>query len=820
MDSKFNTPAIKQPLFTDSPEINRLTSILSKWANFAIKHYNSWEAMPDCGHFFGGVYNYEAETSNTLAVLTVLATIGVYDEITIGISKEQAITMVSNSIRYLCYTHHTGPSHLKRGLSKNPMTSQKKWGYTKDNFFMSSQTGPSVSMIGLSALLIWDKLSEQTKFLVANVLCFYADEYSELLPGTGVYNDTQCEENAWTSVGISAALYLFPNHPNHEKWKQGYINWSLNTVVTAKDKLENERDKVSFKVRNGILVDKNKYGFSSVTFHPDYTAENHGYVHPDYIGAGIGLRISSAIFPLILGKKVYESVLYNNQQLYDQVIKPWSTINGNSISIEGQDWYYHRHGIKFLLHSTMDLFFKDPIAKLMKFNSLSIIEKRQNNNNNGCLIEKNGNSLWINPGKQTAQDMEYGYARSILLSYIMHLYMTSDSPTISNEDALEKLAGNYDYPYGNISVYRTKDSFSSFSTRGTIMGLSLPKNSEFDITPTFQSFTGIISLQNQKTTVAEGLMNWNNIAKIANKKHLVYYEKGFSSTVELSRADNTVLQHSSFTALDNGSCVYIESLHGTKEKMPPLSIKTGLIGVGNEHIIGLSEAKGYKNIYFNSHKETFLGNYQGENLTLCEKNVNYVNVDNSIGYLLYNSSSVCYQNIHQYNKWKGLEDLLTLNKTEQISKEPLFIVSLPNQNSDETLLTYLKTIVTCNSLKTPIIRTDDKRISVNFTEKKVAVTEIFTIKTPIIKLFNGTTTLRGSQVTCHYDLSPFSTKSDTSLATVSFSTKSNRMLDFTVYDNNIFIRNSHNEEVTYSIVINQKTFTIKHLPNKLLQLKL
>ncbi len=820
MDITFNTPIIKQPIFTDSPEINRLTSILSKWANFASKHYNSWESMPDCGHFFGGVYNYEIETSSTMTVFAVLATIGEYDEKTIGVSKEQAIVMVNNCIRYLCYIHHTGPKHLKRGISKNPMTSEKKWGYTKDNFFMSSQTGLSVSMIGLSALLLWKELSEQTKTLVSNVLCFYADEYSKLTPGTGVYNDTQCEENAWTSVGISAALYLFPNHPNHKKWKQGYIKWSLNTVVTAKDKLENEWDKVSYKVRNGILVDGEKYGFSSVTFHPDYTAENHGYVHPDYIGAGIGLRISSAIFPLVLGKKVYESVLYNNQQLYDQVIKPWSTINGNSISIEGQDWFYHRHGNKFLIHSTMDLFYKDPIAKLMKLNSLSIMEKRQETNKNGCLIEKNGESLWITPGKQSAQDMEYGYVRSVLLGYIMHLYMTSSSPTISNEEALTQLTGNYDYPYGNISVYRTNDSFSSFSTRGTIMGLSLPKNSEFDITPTFQSFTGIISLQTQKTGITEGLMNWNDIVKFANKKHVVYYDKGFCTTVALSRAENCVLQHSSFTALENGSCVYIESLHGIKEQMPPLSIQTGLLGIGNEKIAGLSEAKGYKDIYFNSHKETFLGSYQGENLTLCEKNVNYVNVDNNIGYLLFNSSSVCYQNIHQYYKWKGLEDILTLNKTEHISKNPLFIVSLPNHNNDETLLVYLKTIVTCNSLKTPIIRIDNKRVSVNFTNKKSAVTEIFAIKNSTINLFSGTTSLRGQQVTCHYNLSPFSTKKDKSVATVTFTNTSRLMLDFTVYDDNIFIRNNHSKEVTYSIVINQKNYTMKHFPNKLLQLKL
>ncbi|MCK5811578.1 MAG: hypothetical protein KAG94_01645 [Clostridiales bacterium] len=820
MDSKFYTPIIKQPPYKNTFETNRLTSLLSKWANFAVKHYNSWESMPDCGHFFGGVYNYEIETSSTMTVLAVLATIGTYDETTIGVSKEQSITMVSNSIRYLCYTHHTGPSHLKRDISKNPMTSQKKWGYTKDNFFMSSQTGVSVSMIGLSALLLWNELSEQTKVLVAKVLCFYADKYSSMIPGTGVYNDTQCEENAWTSVGISAALYLFPNHPNHEKWKQGYIKWSLNTVVTPKDKLENEWDKVSYKVRNGIVIDENKYGFSSITFHPDYTAENHGYIHPDYIGSGIGLRISSAIFPLILGKKVYESVLYNNKELYDQVIKPWSTINGNSISIEGQDWFYHRHGNKFLIHSTMDLFFKDPIAKLMKLNSLSITEKKQNTNGNGCLIEKDGDSLWVNPGIQSAQDMEYGYVRSIVLGYILHLYMASDSPTISNEDALKKLEGNYDYPYGNISVYRTKDSFSSFSTRGTIMGLSLPKNSELDITPTFQSFTGIISLKSQNNGISEGLMNWNDVAKIANKRQVVYYEKGFSSTVELNRADNTVLQHCSFTALESGSCVYIESLHGIKEKTPPLSIKTGLIGVGNEHIIGLSEAKGYKNIYFNSHKEIFLGNYQGENLTLCEKNINYVNVDNNIGYLLYNSSSVCYQNIHKYHKWKGLEDILTLNKAEHISNKPLFIISLPNQNNDETLLTYLRTIVTCNNLKTPSIRIGNKRILINFTNKKIAITEMFTLKTTSINLFIGTTTLRGNQVTCYNDLPPFSTRKDNSLATVTFSNLSNRMLDFTVYDNNIFIRNTHSEEITYSIVINQKTFTMKHLPNKLLQLKL
>jgi hypothetical protein len=757
---KINPADLKQSFLA-----RELYKIIAKWCKMAASSYKKWEKRPGCGYFFNGVYNYAIDNSATAIVTAVVCSTGDYDEAEIGIPVDELRKMTVGAIRYLCFTHYTGPEDCVMEKSRNPVTSNKEWGYTPGNFFMTSQTGVSVSMIGLAAWLMWDELDLETRNMVAKVLEFYADEYCEMKPGTGVYNDTQCEENAWTSLGIAAALYMFPEHPHSDKWLDGYIRWSLNTITTFKDKLSNEHDKVTGFSRNGFSYNKKIYGISSVTFHPDLTTENHGYVHPDYMGGGIILRISSSVFPLLLGKEPPESLLYNMKELYDHVLKPWCGFDGNPIPVQGQDWFYHKHANKLLIHATMNLFFNDGDAAMFERKCIDITAKRQEFNGNGRLIERDGEKLDVTPGLQSAFDMEYGAIRTIVLSYLLHLLKGDGSEPSDEKTVMDKLSGIYSYPYGGAYIYRTPDSFSSFTTRCSIMGLTVPKNGLWDITADFQSYTGIIREKTRDDGYFKNKkVNWTDIGIEAKRLETNIQKDGFSVTAAVPRAGGAVMQKTSFSALPDGKTVFIEKSTAVRS-VEIETYETGRISIGNENYPPLGEyAKGYRDIFINSKQARFYGSYGGSDKKINVADVERVNIDSSMGYLVYGSNGTEYINRHEYPKWKGLEDTLVLNKTNSFSLEQgeetgLFsIVSLPNSSDKETKREQDSTSVTIYGNNIIIIRNMNSRVSVNFSDDDEAVIDDNPLQGNSISIFSGKTTVSNGSAVNEYILKGFSTR--------------------------------------------------------------
>ncbi|MCK5759125.1 MAG: hypothetical protein KAH14_08530 [Clostridiales bacterium] len=785
----------------------QLKSIISTWARFAIDYYKDWDNKPNCGHFFGGCYNYGVETSFTMTVLAVLSTIGEYDEIKTGKSKNEINDMVIKSIRYLCYTHFTGPIECVREESKNPRTSGTKWGSYGDNFFTSSQTGVSVSMLGLSAWLLWEHIDDETRRMVHKLIVFYADKYSAMEPGSGTYNDTQCEENAWTSLGIAVALYMFPNHPNNEIWLDAYIRWSLNSVTTYKDKLENEYDKVSHKSRGGFKYNDKTYGVSSVTFHPDFTTENHGYVHPDYMGAGIILNVSSVIFPLIAGLKPIGSIFFNCENLYNKVLKPFCGFDGNPIPVQGQDWFYHRHHNKIFMHGVMNVLFNDREAARFERNCIEIIEGRQNSNKRGCLLEEKGELLEVTPGMQSAFDMEYGSIRTVLLTYLLHTFKGDGLEPVSQDELMRSLRGTYMYPYGGVYIHRTEKSFSSFTTRCSIMGLNIPVGGLWDITSDFQSFTGIIrEKEADDTYFKQKKINWNDIGIECVRKNISEYSDGFSIIAEVPRANDRISQMSSFSALEDGRVVYVEKLKANSDIFID-TLETGKIGIGNENFKGLPKlAKSFKDIYFNGKQERFYGNYDGENTIIYHNKVKYINVDNKIGYLIYGSHGTEYTNRHEYPKWKGLEDTLILNKREPFFMESgketeiFAVVSLPNTDNSKTEKEYESSEITYQSDDLFVIRNNKNRVSVNFSDKKTLIEENSTLKNDQLYIFRGRTFIQDMSVKNNYYVGGFESKIDMIEAVLLFGNNTQN-LKIICADGLISILNSSDRDTTFTLEV-------------------
>ncbi|MFK7696191.1 hypothetical protein [Paenibacillus sp. HJGM_3] len=690
----WSVPPVRWERAAENEMSRRLHGVLLRWVPFAAQQYGRWEGRPNCGHFFGGTFWYQADSAHVSAIFATLSKLGEFDEaVTGGITQAQLKAMAISAIRYMGFTHDTGPADCVRAAGVLPYTSEKKWGGRGDSFFMASQNGRSVAAMACAAWLLWDDLDEETKLLVQNVTSSYADRWCDDEPRNGVYYDTQCEENAWTAAGISAALAMFPEHPHRDAWRKGFVNWSMNTISTFKDRLAHP---------SGLVDTTDGMKVSTVTFHPDYTSENHAFVHPSYYSAGTNLRAVHAVLALMSGQPVLDSALHNNVALYERTIKIWSQFDGLNVPVQGQDWWYNRQHERQLTHTILNVLHGHPDAARFARSALTSIESIQSSNSKGALLEENGEECVINRAHaQFAKDLEHGSAYDLVISYLLHAFGGPGAEPSEPAEMERRLAGVYSYPFGGSIIQRTPDTFTSFTWRNNVMALTLPAHGLWNVTPLYASYTGTLqveALHEETQAVPQALSN-EAIIRSAEKEQIHTLDRGFGAVVTLARGKGRELrQDVAFIALPDGKSVYVE--HSRVEK--PCRIvnwQSGTIGIRNERYGAMPHlAPGERTLYLESGSKTFQGFYgkEPDRIESLGRQA-YVNMDNKIGYVLFGGSGVRYWNRHEYPKWKGVEDILTLNDRGTVAYDrpqalaPFAVVSLPNQTAADTAYSRVNT---------------------------------------------------------------------------------------------------------------------------------
>ncbi|HZG76105.1 MAG TPA: hypothetical protein VEZ72_09625, partial [Paenibacillus sp.] len=539
----------------DHEMTERIHRVLRRWLPFADALYADWDGRPNCGHFFGGSFWYQSDNASTSLVYAVLAKLGSYDEEAIGIPRERLKTRAIRAIRYMGFTHDTGPDDCVRVEGVLPYTSGKKWGGNGDRFFLASQNGRSVASMAMAALLLWDDMDDETKLLVQNVVASYADRWADEEPRNGVYYDTQCEENAWTAAGISAGVVLFPDHPHHAAWSRGFADWAMNTIATYEDRLA---------FPSGLVDVTDGKSVKSVTFHPDFTAENHAFVHPSYLCAGINLRALHVAISLMTGEAPYAEAIHNNVKLYERTVKPWAQFDGLAVPIQGQDWWYNRQHERQLTHTVLNVVHGDPDAALYAREALRSIERIQASNSRGCLLEEKGEECIINAAHgQFARELEHGSAVDLATSYLIYAFGGPGAAPAAPADTIRRHAGVHEYPYGSAIVYRTEDSFASFSWRNNVMALTLPRHGLWSVTPLYASYTGTVKVDGYDGPA--GLANADIVRTAEDVRISRYGDRGFGAVVAIPRGDGRLVQDVAFAALPSGATLYVERFRATAD---------------------------------------------------------------------------------------------------------------------------------------------------------------------------------------------------------------------------------------------------------------
>lgn len=710
----------------------RFYNVLLKWIPYANKEYMDWDGRPNTGYFFGGDFWYSSESASTALVFAAAAKLGEYKKDVTGIAREELKDKAIKAIRYMGFTHDTGPDDCVRVNGRNKYTAGKKWGGKDDHFFMASQNGRSISSFATAAWLLWDDLDSETKILVQNVVSSYADRFCEEPPRSGSYYDTQCEEDAWTSAGLATAVALFPDHPHHRRWMEGFVNWGINTITTSLDRL---------KSRSGLIEKLESHDFKTINFHPDYTTENHAFVHPSYLCAGINLRAVHAILAIMSGEEIHPSSIYNNENLYEKTVKIWSQIDGLAVPIQGQDWWYNRQHERQFTHAVLNVVHKNSAAALLERRCLETIEKLQMSNPSGCLLEEE--ELAFNPvHAQSSKDFEPGSALDIVNSYLLHLFGGEGAVPRPYEELTKELKGVHYYPFGSSIVNRTNDSFTSFSWRNNVTLLTLPKQGLWNITPLFNSYTGVFKFK--ETKAVKALSNQEFIRNM-EEYHINKYENGFGVTGLIMRGDREIAQQLAVISLPNGYTAYCERVK-MLDHCEVEEAYTGIIGVRNEKYTAMPDlAPGKRTLYFPEGKETFEG-FLGSVPDVVRKweAPPFINLDSKIGFILKGSQGVKYINRHQFERWKGIEDLLILNDIDSnklkhsSAIEPFFVISMPNQSSDETKKAFENNhFLTCKIEGTQLVVNENYLLFINFNKSNTWTTGSSRINKDYVYVFEG-----------------------------------------------------------------------------------
>lgn len=663
--------AVEPELGNDGPLARRYNECMLKWTGLADRTFKPWPERPNCGHFFGGSYWYGIDTAFTVAVLATLASQGPYDELIAGVPRETILEHAVAGIRYLGFTHDAGPAEFVRVEGPNPRCSLRKWGGEGDPFFQASQCGRPVSALGMAAWLVWDKLDDETRHLVVNVVTSYADRWSAESPGTGAYLNTQTEENAWTGQGIYFAYRLFPDHPHAADWLAAAQLWFMNVRTVPDDS------------RDTSMIDDRlvKSWVRTVTTHPDFTVENHGVVHPFYQGLGIAFPAKVALWNAMAGRRELPNWLTHHMPEVYAAMKHFCGSDGQPLAVQGQDWWYEQHPEAAVVHCAMNVCFADREAAYLERLSLDQLQAVQDSNTDGHIYHSLADQLNIN-ATQTIGIKEVYAAYYLASCYLMHRFCGEGVAPTSESDFLQSHSGVHEFAHGGVVLHRWEHSLSTFSWRNAPMALTLPRQGMWLITPQLCSYVGTIL-----PSGSDADQNPKVLTSSARKQ-----EQGFTALARMARCQGRIGQDVVFGSLPEGITVYLERT-SAQSAVTIEGIRGGLIGVRNELYSHLPQlAPGRRVLYSSSGCDTFAMGFQDmDDTSRMVHTPAWLNLDDSIGYVLHGSECALYRNRHRYQTWKGFEDTLILNYSDETRAlqggeiiSDLCIVTLPNRSHGDT----------------------------------------------------------------------------------------------------------------------------------------
>ena len=79
-------------------------------------------------------------------------------------------------------------------------------------------------------------VDDETRMMLAEICLDYLERFGDMAPKSGVFADTQMEENAWTAHGLAACYLFLSGHGQAEAWETCARRWMFSACATPQDR--------------------------------------------------------------------------------------------------------------------------------------------------------------------------------------------------------------------------------------------------------------------------------------------------------------------------------------------------------------------------------------------------------------------------------------------------------------------------------------------------------------------------------------------------------------------------------------------------------
>jgi len=551
----------------------------------------------------------------TVALGYAAALAGPYERAVTGAPRDKAAADLHGLLRYLALTHTA---------NFLPTGDGKPWGDQWQSAFWAA-------IAGHAAWLVWDGLDDDLRVMVARMVAHEADRFLQQPPPSGLWKDTKAEENAWNSDILALADCMFPDHPNHATWHEQAIVYMINALVR-------EADQNDARVVDGHPAAKR---ITAVTIHDDYTIENHGRVHPDYLASG-SLMLRNALLYQGAGLPVPDSASYNVRETF-AVFKRVVAANGSCYYVNGQDWWPHRHDVPLMFAGFMNVLGNDPDAAYLEIAGLRFFARMHGRFLDGRAYDP--------------REFNYANAEEELFCRYAELYLlhriAGDGPSPSApDDFVRSQSGVHHYTAGGFVTHRTTEKFASFAWRNGAMGLVYPQDRTLDNTwitaPSERGLVGRIQCEGIEDTPP------------ALEEHRVdTTDNGFAVTARFGRCQGKVEQWLAMISLPGPAVIYLERLVA-REQVTVTEVATATLAILNEDAPGI--APNQRTLYHAKGQQTLTGASQ-EPPRLLSLETKWLNIDNRFG-VVGSRDAIAYRDNNAYERARLEEEIVANHLTD------------------------------------------------------------------------------------------------------------------------------------------------------------
>ncbi len=445
----------------------RAYGIMLRGAAFAKDLYHDWPNEPRCGYLGWGGHGEKEILANIgmSHLYAMLISFGQYDAVVTGVSRDEALRRIEGVIRYCCHTHFSGSHACVDGDTWGGGWHDSSWS----------------TVLAHTVWLVWPKLDEATQEMAARVIAAEANRFIDLTPPSGKINNTRAEENAWNTRATAIASVMFPEHPHAEQWRIASRRWMMNCLSVAADQ------------EDPAIVDGRPVceWASTENVHPDFTIENHGIVYPVYMWSSMVNLCQSAGYHIYARRDPPQAAFHHLRDVYD-VYKRLQTWEGLPAYINGSDKFLHLQVVDIFLHSFFAQVLGDREAAHLEAVELEILERMQARFSDGRLYPVEEVGPWSRVNNL-----------SFILggSYLLHYVLQNDVEPIEVDRFERRISGVSYFPHGKFLLHRTPNKLVSFawSKAHRIMGLAMPREGSWLVTPHPRGFTGVLLEEGRRT---------------------------------------------------------------------------------------------------------------------------------------------------------------------------------------------------------------------------------------------------------------------------------------------------------------------------------